>query len=86
MLSFKYHGLYFTVYTRGMQSVITRDPDILGGIPVFEGTRVPVKNLFDCLERGYDVREFLEDFPAVSETQVSQLLREVEKELKLSAA
>ena len=69
-----------------MQSVITRDPDILGGIPVFEGTRVPVKNLFDCLERGYDVREFLEDFPAVSETQVSQLLREVEKELKLSAA
>ena len=60
-----------------MQSVITRDPDILGGIPVFEGTRVPVKNLFDCLERGYDVREFLEDFPAVSETQVSQLLREI---------
>ena len=69
-----------------MQSVITRNPDILGGIPVFEGTRVPVKNLFDCLERGYDVRKFLEDFPAVSEAQVSQLLREVEKELKLDAA
>ena len=69
-----------------MPSVITRDPDILGGIPVFEGTRVPVKNLFDCLERGYDVREFLEDFPAVSEAQVSQLLREVERELKLDAA
>lgn len=69
-----------------MQSVITRNPNILGGIPVFEGTRVPVKNLFDCLERGYDVREFLEDFPAVTEAQVSQLLREVEKELKLDAA
>ena len=69
-----------------MQSVITRDPDILGGIPVFEGTRVPIKNLFDCLEKGYSVGEFLEDFPSVSAAQVSQLLREVERELKLSAA
>ncbi len=69
-----------------MQSIITRDPDILGGIPVFEGTRVPIKNLFDCLEKGYSVGEFLEDFPSVSAAQVSQLLREVERELKLSAA
>ena len=69
-----------------MQSIITRDPDILGGIPVFEGTRVPVKNLFDCLEKGYSVGEFLEDFPSVSASQVSRLLKEVEKELKLSAA
>ena len=69
-----------------MQSVITRDPDILGGIPVFEGTRVPIKNLFDCLEKDYSVGEFLEDFPSVSAAQVSQLLREVERELKLSAA
>ena len=69
-----------------MQSIITRDPDILGGIPVFEGTRVPIKNLFDCLEKGYSIGEFLEDFPSVSAAQVSQLLREVERELKLSAA
>ena len=69
-----------------MQSIITRDPEILGGIPVFEGTRVPVKNLFDCLEKGYSVGEFLEDFPSVSAAQVSRLLKEVEKELKLSAA
>ena len=69
-----------------MQSIITRDPDILGGLPVFEGTRVPIKNLFDCLEKGYSVGEFLEDFPSVSAAQVSQLLREVERELKLSAA
>ena len=67
-----------------MQSIITRDPDILGGIPVFENTRVPVKNLFDCLEKGYTVGEFLEDFSSVSEAQVSQLFREVEK-LRLSA-
>ena len=67
-----------------MQSIITRDPDILGGIPVFENTRVPIKNLFDCLEKGYTVGEFLEDFSSVSATQVSQLFREVEK-LRLSA-
>lgn len=69
-----------------MDSVIARDPGILGGLAVFRGTRVPVKNLFDCLEKGYTVREFLEDFPAVSEQQVSLLLREVERELKLTAA
>ena len=69
-----------------MNSVITRDPEILGGLPVFSGTRVPVKNLFDCLRQGYTVGEFLEDFPSVSEAQVHLLLREVERELKLTAA
>ena len=68
-----------------MQSIIARDLDILGGIPVFEGTRVPVKNFFDCLEKGYTVEEFLEDFSSVSAIQVSHLLKEVEKELKFSA-
>ena len=69
-----------------MQSIITRDPDILGGIPVFENTRVPIKNLFDCLEKGYTVGEFIEDFPSVSLTQVSRLLKEMEEYLKLDAA
>lgn len=68
-----------------MDSVITRDLEILGGLPVFNGTRVPVKNLFDCLEQGYTVEEFLEDFPSVSLEQVHQLLRKVERELKLMA-
>ena len=67
-----------------MDSVITRDPEILGGLPVFSGTRVPVKNLFDCLGQGYTVGEFLDDFPSVSVGQVQQLLREVERELKLT--
>ncbi len=48
-----------------MESAINRDVDILGGTPVFNGTRVPIKNLFDCLEKGYSIKEFLEDFPAV---------------------
>ena len=42
--------------------VINVDKDILGGIPVFKGTRVPVKNLFDYLEAGDSVNDFLEDF------------------------
>ena len=69
-----------------MDLVITRDLEILGGLPVFSGTRVPIKNLFDCLGQGYTVGEFLADFPSVSEAQVHLLLREVERELKLTAA
>ena len=46
--------------------VITKDPDILGGTPVFRGTRVPFQNLLDYLEGGQTLHEFLEDFPTVS--------------------
>ena len=46
--------------------VVRRDPRILGGTPVFAGTRVPVKNLFDYLETGETLDHFLLDFPAVS--------------------
>jgi uncharacterized protein (DUF433 family) len=48
------------------QTVIGVDPQIQGGTPVFSGTRVPVKNLFDYLEAGDSLDEFLEDFPSVS--------------------
>ena len=44
---------------------IVRDPDILGGVPVFAGTRVPVRTLFDYLEDDFSVSEFLEFFPTV---------------------
>ncbi len=44
---------------------ITVDPEILGGIPVFKGTRVPVETLFDHLENGISLEEFLDDFPSV---------------------
>ena len=46
--------------------IIVKDPDILGGVPVFRGTRVPFQALLDYLEGGQPLREFLEDFPAVS--------------------
>jgi uncharacterized protein (DUF433 family) len=46
--------------------VIVRDPEILGGVPVFRGTRVPFKNLLDYLEGGHTLGEFLEEFPSVT--------------------
>jgi uncharacterized protein (DUF433 family) len=54
--------------------VINIDPEILGGIPVFFGTRVPIKNLFDYLETGDTIETFLEDFEGVSKEHVLKVL------------
>lgn len=51
------------------QPVVHRDPDIQGGVPVFVGTRVPVKNLFDYLEAGDSLDDFLKSFPSVTREQ-----------------
>ena len=53
--------------------LITVDPDILGGTPVFKGTRVPVKSLFEYLERDYTLEEFLECFPSVTREMAFQV-------------
>jgi len=47
-------------------AVIVKDPEILGGTPVFRGTRVPFKNLLDYLEGGHTLDQFLDDFPTVT--------------------
>ncbi|OWP63162.1 hypothetical protein CDA63_10755 [Hymenobacter amundsenii] len=57
-----------------IKALITIDPDILGGQPVFAGTRVPVESLFDHLEAGVPLDEFLDDFPTVSREQAVALL------------
>jgi len=57
-----------------MSSVITINPKILGGTPVFTGTRVPVESLFDYLKRGRTIDFFLEQFPTVKRQQVEKLL------------
>jgi uncharacterized protein (DUF433 family) len=57
-----------------MQSPVTIDPEIMSGAPVFRGTRVPVRILFDHLEGGETVEEFLEGFPSVSREQVIAFL------------
>ena len=51
------------------ERIIHSDPEILGGTPVFVGTRVPLRNLIDYLERGHDLDEFLDAFPTVSRNQ-----------------
>jgi uncharacterized protein (DUF433 family) len=62
-------------------NVIQINPEVLGGTAVFRGTRVPIQNLFDYLEEGQSVDEFLEEFPSVSREQVVELLRAAESEL-----
>jgi uncharacterized protein (DUF433 family) len=68
-----------------VSSAISQDPEILGGEPVFAGTRVPVKSLFDHLEAGDSIEEFLEGFPSVKREQVIALLEEA-REHALSAS
>ena len=50
-------------------TVVHSDPKILGGVPVFVGTRVPFRNLIDYLEGGYSLEEFLDAFPSVKREQ-----------------
>lgn len=66
-----------------MRHPITRDPEVMHGTPVFRSTRVPVKTLFDYLENGDSLDEFLEVFPTVSRTLAMQVLEE-SKEIGLS--
>ena len=61
--------------------LITRDREILGGIPVFTGTRVPVKTLFDYLEHGHPLVEFLDDFPTVKHEQARAVLELIKEKL-----
>jgi uncharacterized protein (DUF433 family) len=57
------------------QAVVSRDADIMGGAPVFAGTRVPVQTLLDYLEAGDMIDDFLEGFPTVSREQVIAFLQ-----------
>lgn len=66
-----------------MQEAITRDPEVIHGTPVFRGTRVPVQTLFDYIENGESLDEFLEGFPTISRQHTVQVLEEC-KELRLA--
>jgi uncharacterized protein (DUF433 family) len=57
--------------------VIHRDPEIMGGTPVFVGTRVPLATLLDYLEAGQPLSEFLDDFPTVTREQAAAALEQV---------
>ena len=60
-------------------SLIQRSDEILGGTPVFAGTRVPVQTLFDYLEEGDNLDEFLDDFPAVSKENAVEVLERMKE-------
>ena len=69
-----------------LKELITIDAEILGGTPVFRGTRVPVKTLFEYLERNYTLDEFLECFPSVSRELACRVLERSESALLSPAA
>lgn len=66
-----------------LNNLIESDPEKLSGTPVFFGTRVPIKNLFDCLESGESLNEFLDQFPTVTRKQALSVL-EASKERLLT--
>jgi uncharacterized protein (DUF433 family) len=66
--------------------LITINPNILGGTPVFKGTRVPIKTLFEYLADDYSLEEFLECFPSVSHAMACRILERSESALLEPAA
>ena len=65
-----------------MKGIIHRDPDIMSGVPVFKGTRVPLQTFFDYLEGEGGLAEFIDDFPYLK----SQIMRVLESAAKLLIA
>ena len=68
-----------------MSDVVHIDPEIMGGTPVFKGTRVPIETLFDYIEGGEPLNEFLEDFPTLTQDQVIKFLEELKRDILPSA-
>lgn len=67
------------------EQIVHSDPRIQGGVPVFTGTRVPVKNLFDYLEAGDTLEQFLLDFPAVDRARAIAALEMAREALGANA-
>ena len=59
--------------------IISRSPDIMSGIPVFAGTRVPVQTFIDYIAGGHPLEEFLDDFPTVRREQALELLQRIKE-------
>jgi uncharacterized protein (DUF433 family) len=64
--------------------VVSSNPEVMGGTPVFHGTRVPVQTLLDYLEASETIDDFLEGFPSVSREQVIAFLKEAKDKLLAS--
>jgi len=70
---------------KNQETVVHSDPEILGGTPVFIGTRVPLRNLIDYLEHGHSLDEFLDAFPTVSREQAVAALEAAHEALTARA-
>ncbi len=68
------------------QQVVSSSKEIMGGTPVFTGTRVPIQTLIDYLTAGDNIDDFLEGFPTVSRFQVTEFLQQAETEMEKLAA
>ncbi len=68
------------------QGIISSSPEVMGGTPVFAGTRVPVQTLLDYLENGESIDAFLEGFPTVSRNQVIGFLEEAKSRMVAALA
>ena len=74
-LTIQHSTKFVLVKKQIMEKIINIHKEILGGTPVFMGTRVPIKNLFDYLEDGEPVSEFLDDFPTVKKEQAEKVIK-----------
>ena len=68
-----------------IESIVTIDPDVMSGTPVFRGTRVPVKNLLDYLTAGDSLDDFLDHFPTVKREQATTLIGSIEELVRIAA-
>jgi uncharacterized protein (DUF433 family) len=77
---------FLRLNTRMKQPIVSRNADVMGGAPVFSGTRVPVQTLIDYLEAGESIDDFLAGFPSVTRGQVIAFLEEAKDRLVESAS
>ena len=66
--------------------LITTSPDVMGGTPVFAGTRVPIQTLLEYLEGGETIDDFLDGFPTVTREQVIEFLEEAKARMTAAAS
>jgi len=88
-LVFKFVVLFIAQKVNNMNTtplIITSAPDIMGGTPVFSGTRVPVDTFLDYLKGGESIDDFLEGFPTVSKEQIIAFLEEIKTQMLKKAA
>ncbi|WP_295843698.1 DUF433 domain-containing protein [Tardiphaga sp.] len=78
-------GIMAELTERAMTSVVVRNPEVLGGRPVFRGTRVPVEVLFENLEHGMSIDEIIESYPGLCREDVIACLEEASGSLKAAA-